>query len=82
VLTLRSYPGERAKIVAGTADLQNLTSVVVVYASGVTIEDLEVQGGSYYGIKLDDAKGPASDIGAHEGAAAAMSAPTGLRVVR
>jgi hypothetical protein len=61
-LTFRSYPGERAKIVAGTADLTNLTSVVVVYASGVTVEDLELQGGSYYGIKLDDLKGPQSGI--------------------
>src|SRR5687768_9876052 len=32
-LTLRSYPGERAKIVAGTGDPTNLTSVAVVYAS-------------------------------------------------
>jgi hypothetical protein len=61
-LTLRSYPGERAKIVAGTADLTNLTSVAVVYASGVTIEDLELQGASYYGIKLDDAQGAQSGI--------------------
>ena len=45
-LTLRSYPGERAKIVAGTGDLTNLTSVAVVYASRVTIEDLELQGAS------------------------------------
>jgi parallel beta helix pectate lyase-like protein len=61
-LTLRSYPGERAKIVAGTGDLTNLTSVAVVYASRVTIEDLELQGASYYGIKLDDRDGPQSGI--------------------
>jgi hypothetical protein len=61
-LTLRSYPGERAKIVAGTGDLTNLTSVAVVYASRVTIEDLELQGASYYGIKLDDLHGPQSGI--------------------
>jgi parallel beta helix pectate lyase-like protein len=59
-LTLRSYPGERARIVAGTGDLTNLTSVVVVYVSGVTIEDLELQGASYYGIKLDNRDGPQS----------------------
>jgi hypothetical protein len=61
-LTFRSYPGERARIVAGTTDLANLTSVVVVYASGVVVEDLELQGGSYYGIKLDDRDGPQSGI--------------------
>ena len=61
-LTLRSYPGEWARIVAGTTDLTNLTSVVVVYASGVVIEDLELQGASYYAIKLDDRDGPQSGI--------------------
>jgi hypothetical protein len=61
-LTLRSYPGEQAKIVAGTGDLTNLTSVAVVYASRVTIEDLELQGASYYGIKLDALHGPQSGI--------------------
>jgi hypothetical protein len=61
-LTLRSYPGESAKIVAGTSDETNLTSVIVVYASRVTIQDLELQGASYYGIKLDDHYGPQSGI--------------------
>ena len=61
-LTVRSYPGERARIVAGTTDLTNLTSVIVVYASRVIVEDLEIQGGSYYGIKLDDRDGPQSGI--------------------
>ena len=61
-MTLRSYPGEWAKIVAGTGDLTNLTSVAVVYASRVTIEDLELQGAWYYGIKLDDLHGPQSGI--------------------
>jgi hypothetical protein len=61
-LTIRSHPGERAKIVAGTADLANLTSVLAVYASRVTISDLELQGASYYGIKLDARDGPQSGI--------------------
>ena len=61
-LTLRSYPGEWARLVAGTSDLTNLTSVVVVYARQVTVEQLELQGASYYGIKLDDAHGPQSGI--------------------
>ena len=59
-VTLRSYPGERAKIVAGTGDLTNLTRIVVVYVSQVTIEDLELQGALYYGIKLDELHGPQS----------------------
>ena len=61
-LTLRSYPGERARIVAGTGDLTAVTSVAVWYASRVTIEDLELQGASDYGIKLDDLHGPQSGI--------------------
>ena len=61
-LSLRSYPGEWARIVAGTTDLTNLTSVVVVYASRVTLEGLELQGASYYGVKLDDKNGPLSGI--------------------
>ena len=59
-LILRSYEGESARIVAGTTDETNLTSVVVVYASRVTLENLELQGASYYGIKLDDHYGPQS----------------------
>jgi hypothetical protein len=61
-LTFRSHPGERAKIVAGTGDSANLTSVAVVYASRVAIEDVELQGASYYGIKLDDSHGAQSGI--------------------
>ena len=61
-LTLASYPGERARIVAATTDLTNLTSVIVVYSSRVTIERLEIEGASYYGIKLDDYYGPQTGI--------------------
>jgi hypothetical protein len=61
-LTLRSHPGESARIVASTTDETNLTSVIVVYASRVTLENLELQGASYYGIKLDDYYGPQSGI--------------------
>src|SRR5690349_12834949 len=35
-LTIASFPGERAAIVAKTTDLANVTSVIVVYSSGVT----------------------------------------------
>ena len=61
-LTLAAYPGERARIVGGTSDLTNLTSVIIVYAGGVTLDGLELEGASYYGVKLDDAAGPRSGI--------------------
>lgn len=61
-LAFRSYPGERARLVADTADLSGLTSVLVVYSGHVTIENLELQGGSYYGIKLDEYYGPQPGI--------------------
>lgn len=61
-LTLASYPGERARIVGGTADLDNLPSIIVVYASQVTIDRLELEGASFYGVKLDEAYGPQPGI--------------------
>ena len=61
-LTVRSHPGEWARIVGGTTDLTSPTSVIVVYGTGVTVERLELQGASYYGIKLDDKNGPLSGI--------------------
>jgi parallel beta-helix repeat protein len=54
---LTSYPGEWAAIVAPTTDV-NVPNVLMVYASGVTIDHVEIQGGYYYGIKLDDLYGP------------------------
>ena len=61
-LTLASYPGERARIVGGTSDVTNLTSIVIVYASYVAIQGLELEGASYYGVKLDQAYGPQPGI--------------------
>jgi hypothetical protein len=57
-LTIATNPGDPAKaaIVAG-AKINGPQSVIAVYASGVTIANLEIQGGAYYGIKLDDANG-------------------------
>ena len=57
-LTIATYPDDsvRAVLIAGTSS-NSPNSVVIVYASGVTIENLEIQGGAYYGIKLDDADG-------------------------
>ena len=59
-LTFASYPGERARIVGGTTDVTNLTSIILVYSSQVTIERLELEGASYYGVKLDDYYGAQS----------------------
>lgn len=51
-VTIRSRPGERAAIVAGTSE-NSPPSVIIIVADDVTIEDLEIAGGSYYGIKID-----------------------------
>jgi hypothetical protein len=61
-IVFKAAPGESVRIVAGTSDLTNLTSVVVVYSSGVTVENLELQGASYYGVKITDERGPQSGI--------------------
>lgn len=61
-LTFASYPGEWAHITGATMDLTNLTSVLIVYASNVTVRDVELEGASYYGMKLDDYYGPQHDI--------------------
>ena len=61
-LTLASYPGERARLVGGTTDVVNLTSLVVVYGNQVTLERLELEGGSYYGVKVDDYYGPVTGV--------------------
>lgn len=61
-LTIATNIGDptKAAIVAGTK-LNGPQSVIAVYASNVTIENLEIQGGAYYGIKLDDANGAQTD---------------------
>ena len=61
-LTIASYPGEWARVVGGTTDLRKLTSILIVYTSDVTVSRLELQGASYYGIKLDDLNGPSTGI--------------------
>ena len=61
-LRFASYPGERGKIVGDTAETAGITSVLVVYAGNVTVENVELQGSAYYGIKLDDSYGPQSGI--------------------
>lgn len=61
-LTLRSHPGESARLVAPT-DMGTTPTVIGVYASNVTVQDLEVIGGSYYGIKVSpDQNIPTSNV--------------------
>lgn len=61
-LAISTYPADpaRAAIVAGIK-ANSPASVIAVYASGVTVANLEIQGGAYYGIKLDDADGAQKD---------------------
>jgi peptidoglycan/xylan/chitin deacetylase (PgdA/CDA1 family) len=47
-----SQPGERAAIIAGIGE-NSPPSVIIIVADQVTIEDLEIVGGSYYGIKIE-----------------------------
>ena len=44
-LTIASFPGEHAAV-GGTTDLNGLQALFFVYTSGVTIMNLELQGGS------------------------------------
>jgi hypothetical protein len=49
-----SYPGERALLVGGTnEDESTPESIIIVVASNVSVVGLEIQGGSYYGVKVD-----------------------------
>ncbi|HVF90232.1 MAG TPA: PKD domain-containing protein [Blastocatellia bacterium] len=53
-ITLASAPGEQAAIQGGTDDNpSNPSSVVTIIASSVVLSDLEIQGGIYYGVKID-----------------------------
>ena len=61
-LTVSSYPGESARIVGNTTDVVDLTSVIVIYAARVTLDRLELEGGSYYGVKVDDHFGPVQGV--------------------
>ena len=61
-LTLSSYPGERARIAGSTIDVVNLTSLIVIYGNRVTLERLELEGASYYGVKVDDYYGPVTGV--------------------
>jgi hypothetical protein len=60
-LTIASNPNEKAAIVGGIEENdKNPTSVIITAASNISILNLEIEGGSYYGIKVDIDKEPAS----------------------
>jgi PKD repeat protein len=61
-LTISSYPGEQAAVVGGTAETSgNPPHIFVLVANNIVLSDLEIQGGSYYGIKIDVASGDERD---------------------
>ncbi|HKG21570.1 MAG TPA: right-handed parallel beta-helix repeat-containing protein, partial [Blastocatellia bacterium] len=61
-ITLASAPGEQAAIQGGTDDNpSNPTSVVTILASSVVLSDLELQGGVYYGVKIDPGAGASTN---------------------
>lgn len=53
-LTISSFPGESATLVASTSD-DNITSIIVIVSNGVSLINLELQGGSFYGVKVENA---------------------------
>jgi hypothetical protein len=60
-LTIASNPGEKAAIVGGTQEnSKNPTSVIITAANNISILNLEIEGGSYYGVKVDIDKEPTS----------------------
>lgn len=53
-ITLSSYPGERAVIEGGTSDSStNPQSLIIIVSNNCTVQDLELKGGVYYGVKID-----------------------------
>ncbi|MBI3649761.1 MAG: polysaccharide deacetylase family protein [Acidobacteria bacterium] len=60
-LTIASNPGEKAAIVAGIDENEKTPpSLIIIVAHAVTLVNLEVEGGSYYGVKVDIDKEPAT----------------------
>ncbi len=52
-LTISSYPGERAVIVGSSTDTTNLGYIIFLLADNQTLMNLEIQGGSYYCVKVE-----------------------------
>lgn len=58
-VTLASFPGEKALLIAGTDEKHSPPSVVIAAADNVTLLNLEIQGGAYYALKIDSEGAPA-----------------------
>jgi hypothetical protein len=53
-VTIASYANERATIASGTEETEsNANNILIVVADNVSVLDLDIEGGSYYGIKVD-----------------------------
>jgi PKD repeat protein len=52
-LTLSSYPGESAVVVGSNTDATNMGYVFYVGANNITIQNLEIQGGETYVLKIE-----------------------------
>jgi hypothetical protein len=63
-LTITSAPNEKVLVSAPTDESSGVQNVVVITASQVTLANLEVRGGTYYGIKVDvdEAQNPTKGV--------------------
>ncbi len=60
-LTISSYKGERAAIEGGTTEGEGSpSSVFVIVGNHVSLINLEIKGGAYYGIKVDIDRNPST----------------------
>ncbi|MGH9759864.1 MAG: right-handed parallel beta-helix repeat-containing protein, partial [Blastocatellia bacterium] len=56
-LTLSAYQNEKPALAGSTTDLTNLLNMIYITANNVSLVGLEIQGGSYYGVKLESNTG-------------------------
>jgi len=63
-LTITAAPSEKVLLSASYEENSPVQNVVVITASKVTVANLEVRGGSYYGVKIDvdEAQNPAKGV--------------------
>jgi hypothetical protein len=60
-ITFSSHPGEKAILQGGTEEgPNNPVAVFIVVSNDVSLINLEIQGGSYYGVKIDIDKTPST----------------------
>ncbi len=60
-LTFASYPQERATLVSGSDDIPtNAQSIIIAVADSISLVNLDIDGGVYYGVKIDIDKAASS----------------------